>query len=146
MSEPNRRLAGLLLVLMPTVVAGGASLLALIDDPAYRDNELRQDLWRAGHAHAGVLLILALVALRYLDDARLGPRAAWVARHSMPSAAVLMPVAFFTAVTDADATEPNAMILLAPVGGSLLATGTFILGIGLLRRGVSGSSSKSAAS
>jgi hypothetical protein len=64
----------------------------------------------------------------------------------MPSAAVLMPVAFFTAVTDADATEPNAMILLAPVGGSLLATGTFILGIGLLRRGVSGSSSKSAAS
>jgi hypothetical protein len=28
---------------------------------------LRQDLWRAGHAHAGVLLILSLVALRYAD-------------------------------------------------------------------------------
>jgi hypothetical protein len=26
------------------------------------DNPLRQDLWRAGHAHAGVWLILALVA------------------------------------------------------------------------------------
>jgi hypothetical protein len=93
-SEPNRRLAGLLLVLMPTVVAGGASLLALIDDPAYRDNELRQDLWRAGHAHAGVLLILALVALRYLDDAHLGKRAAWIVRHGIPAAAVLMPLAF----------------------------------------------------
>ena len=146
MSDPNRRLAGLLLVLVPTVVAGGASLLALIDDPAYRNNELRQDLWRAGHAHAGVLLILALVALRYLDDALLGSRAAWVARHSIPAAAVLVPLAFFTAVTDADATEPNAMILLAPAGGALLAAGTLILGIGLLRRGGPGSLSKSTAS
>jgi drug/metabolite transporter superfamily protein YnfA len=35
-------------------------------------NPLRQDLWRAGHAHAGVWLILALVALRYVDEARYG--------------------------------------------------------------------------
>jgi hypothetical protein len=133
-SEPNRRLAGILLVLVPTVAVGGASLLAVIDDPAYRDNGLRQDLWRAGHAHAGVLLILALVALRYLDDARLGPRAMWVARHAIPAAALLMPLGFFTSVTDADATHPNAMILLAPIGGLLLATGTLTLGVGLLRR------------
>jgi hypothetical protein len=133
-SEPNRRLAGLLLVLIPTVVAGGYSLLAVIDDPAYRSNELRQDLWRAGHAHAGVLLILALVALRYLDDARLGPRAAWVARHAIPAAAIVMPLAFFTSITDTHATEPNAMILLAPIGGILLAAGTVTLGVGLLRR------------
>ena len=72
MSDHSRRLAGILLVLLPTVIAGGASILAVIDDPAYRDNELRQDLWRAGHAHAGVLLVLALVALRYVDEARLG--------------------------------------------------------------------------
>lgn len=72
MSTASRRLAGLLLVVMPTVVAGGASILAMIDDSAYRSNELRKDLWRAGHAHAGVLLILALVALQYVDDARLG--------------------------------------------------------------------------
>jgi hypothetical protein len=32
------------------------------------------DLWRAGHAHVGVLLVLSLVLLRYVDDARLpGP-------------------------------------------------------------------------
>jgi hypothetical protein len=32
---------------------------------------VRQDLWRASHAHAGVYLILALVILRYVDEARL---------------------------------------------------------------------------
>jgi hypothetical protein len=29
-----------------------------IDAAGYMQNPLRQDLWRAGHAHAGVLLIV----------------------------------------------------------------------------------------
>ena len=133
MSRESRRLAGILLVLLPTVVAGGASILALIDDPGYRANELRQDLWRAGHAHAGVLLVLALVTLRYVDEARLGRRAAWFARHSVPSAAVLLPMAFFLSVSDARATEPNALISLAYVGALLLTAGLLTLGVGLVR-------------
>src|SRR5688500_18927138 len=72
MSFESRRLAGILLVLMPTVIMGGASILRLlISDPAYAENALRQDLWRAGHAHAGVLLILSLIVLRYVDEATL---------------------------------------------------------------------------
>ena len=72
MSPESRRLAGVLLILMPTVVFGGVSLLSLlIGDPRYAQNPLRQDLWRAGHAHAGVLLVLSLVVLRYVDEARL---------------------------------------------------------------------------
>lgn len=134
MAPASRRLAGTLLVLLPTVVLGGVSLLGLIDDAAYRDNELRQDLWRADHAHAGVLLVLALVALRYVDEAGLGPRARWFARHSIPAAAVLLPVAFFLSVTDARATEPNVLINLAYVGAVLLVAGLLTLGVGLLRR------------
>lgn len=57
MTAPSRRVAGILLVIMPPVVLGGASVLTLlVNDPAYADNALRQDLWRAGHAHGGVLL------------------------------------------------------------------------------------------
>jgi len=132
-SSASQRLAGVLLVLLPSVVLGGVSLLALIDDSAYRSNELRQDLWRAGHAHAGVLLVLALIALRYVDEADLSRRARWFARHSIPAAAVLLPAAFFLSVTHADATEPNALINLAYVGGALLTAGLLTLGIGLLR-------------
>lgn len=134
MSTESRRLAGLLLVLLPTVVVGGVSLLRLlIDDPAYRDNALRQDLWRAGHAHAGVLLVLSLVVLRYVDEANLGPRALLVARHGVPLAAILLPAAMFLSVLDPQASEPNVLVNLAYLGALSLAAGLLTLGVGLLR-------------
>jgi predicted DNA repair protein MutK len=124
-----------LLILMPAVVFGGASILSLlIGDPAYAQNELRQDLWRAGHAHAGVLLVLSLVTLRYVDEANLPGWLKSMARHSIPAAAVLLPAAFFLSVLSPEATEPNAMIYLAFVGAAFLAFGVLILGIGLIRR------------
>ncbi len=71
MSRESRRLAGILLVIFPTVIYGGVSLLRLLIDQqsGYIQNPLRENLWRAGHAHAGVLLILSLVVLRYVDEA-----------------------------------------------------------------------------
>lgn len=80
MSDASRRLAGWLLVLLPTAVFGGASLLSMIvgQAPGYLDNQVRQDLWRAGHAHAAVLLVLSLVLLRYVDEATYRqPGAGW---------------------------------------------------------------------
>ena len=134
MSPESRRMAGVLLILMPTVVFGGVSLLALlVGDPRYAHNPLRQDLWRAGHAHAGVLLVLSLVALRYVDEARLSERMKRVAREAIPAAAILLPLAFFLSVASPDATAPNAMIYLAYVGAISLGVGLFVLGVGLIR-------------
>lgn len=136
MSVESRRTAGILMILLPTVLFGGVSILRmLIDDPAYRDNALRQDLWRAGHAHAGVLLILSLLALRYVDEARLGDGAKRFVRHAFPGAALLLPLAFFLSVLTPDATAPNALINLAYVGAILLAAGLLTLGVGLIRVG-----------
>ena len=135
MSDESRRLAGVLLIVLPTAILGGASLLTmLINDPAYQANPLRQDLWRAGHAHAGVLLLLSLITLRYVDEAVLGARARSFARHAIPAAAVLLPVAFFLSVLSPDATEPNALINLAYVGAVSLIAGVLTLGVGLIRR------------
>jgi hypothetical protein len=92
MSRESRRLAGILLIVLPTVMFGGVSILTLlINDPAYMGNPLRQDLWRAGHAHAGVLLVLSLVALRYVDEANLSPGLKGFARSSIPLSAILLP-------------------------------------------------------
>ena len=122
------------MILMPAVVYGGASILSLlVGDPAYAQNELRQDLWRAGHAHAGVLLVLALVTLRYVDEAALPNGLKTLVRHSIPAAAVLLPVAFFLSALSPEATEPNAMIYLAYAGAVSLAVGLLVLGIGLIR-------------
>ena len=135
MTHESRRLAGILLILVPAVAFGGASLLSMIlgGVPGYMDNPLRQDLWRAGHAHAGVLLILALVTLRYVDDTDLSGVAMWLARHGVPLAAILMPAGFFLSVLDASATEASALILLVFAGGLFLVGGVVTLGIGLLR-------------
>ncbi len=132
MSRASRRLAANLLIVFPTAVFGGVSLLTmLIDDGSgYAENELRQDLWRAGHAHAAVLLVLSLVVLRYVDEAALSPGWKSAARHLVPLAAILLPVAFFLSVLDPDATEPNALIYLAYVGTISLGVGLFVLGVG----------------
>jgi hypothetical protein len=135
MSYESRRLAGILLIVLPTVMFGGVSILSLLlGDPTYAKNPLRQDLWRAGHAHAGVWLILALVALRYVDDANLSSTMKWIVRGSIPIAAILVPAAFFLSVLSPDATTPNGLIYLAYVGAVLLALGVLVLGIGLVRR------------
>ena len=134
MSRESRRWAGILLLVLPTVMIGGVSILSLlIGDPAYMENPLRQDLWRAGHAHAGVLLVLSLVALRYVDEARLSERWKGVVRAFLPAAAILMPAAFFLSVLRPAAREPNGFIYLAFMGASLLAIGVVALGVGLLR-------------
>ncbi len=123
------------MILLPTVVFGGASILTLlVGDPEYAQNQLRQDLWRAGHAHASALLVLSLVTLRYVDEANLSGRMKRVARHSIPAAAILLPAAFFLSVLSPDATEPNGLIYLAYAGAVSLATGLFILGTGLILR------------
>ena len=134
MSPQSRLVAGILLVVLPTVEIGGASVLSLlIGDPAYGQNDLRQDLWRAGHAHAGVWLVLSLVALRYVDEAALSEGMKWLVRLAFPAAAILMPLAFFLSVLSPEATEPNALIHLAYVGGVVLAVGLLVLGVGLIR-------------
>ena len=82
MSRESRVLAGILLVVLPTVMYGGLTLLHLLTRnlPGYANNPLRHDLWRAGHAHAGVYLVLSLVMLRYVDEAALSPFWKWLAR------------------------------------------------------------------
>ena len=135
MTTTTRRLAGILLILFPTVALGGGSLLTMIlgDIPGYLDNPVRQDLWRAGHAHAGIMLIISLLLLRYVDETRLTGAAAWLARTGAPIAAILMPAGFFLSVLSPEATEPNLLIGLVPVGGLFLVGALLTMGIALLR-------------
>ena len=135
MSRESRMLAGIILVTIPTVMFGGATLLRHLVErsPGFVDNPLRHDLWRAGHAHAGVYLVLALVMLRYVDEARLSAAWLWVARLGVPVAAILIPAAFFLSVASPDAREPNAILTLAYPGAAALAAAVLALGVGLIR-------------
>jgi drug/metabolite transporter superfamily protein YnfA len=134
MSRESRMLAGILLVVLPTVMFGGLALLSFLTRnlPGYTDNPLRHDLWRAGHAHAGVFLVLSLVMLRYVDEAVLSPFWNWIARTGAPIAAILVPAAFFLSVVSPTATEPNALMNLAYIDALFLTAAVLSLGVDLL--------------
>jgi hypothetical protein len=135
MTRESRMLGGVLLVVLPTVMFGGLSLLSFLtrNSPGYTDNPLRHDLWRAGHAHAGVYLVLSLVLLRYVDEAVLSPFWKWLARTGAPIAAILIPAAFFLSVVSPAAKQPNGLVNLAYIGTAFLATAVLTLGVGLIR-------------
>ena len=135
MSGQSLRSAGVLLLVFPTVVFGGASLLWhwITARTRYYDHPLRRSLWRAGHAHAGVLLILSLLALTLVDQAQLSDGWKQVVRTSFPAAALLLPIAYFLSIVSPDAERPNRLVSLAYLGGIVLTLGMLTLGIGLLR-------------
>jgi hypothetical protein len=135
MSNESLRTAGVLLVVFPTVVFGGSSLLWhwITHRSAYYDHPLRRSLWRAGHAHAGVLLILSLVALTLVDKTELSDPGKQVVRTSFPAAALLLPIAYFISIVRPDAERPNRLVNLAYLGGVSLTVGMLTLGVGLLQ-------------
>ena len=68
-----------------------------------------------------------------VDEANLSESMKWFVRESIPTAAILLPIAFFLSVLKPDATKPNRLIYLAYVGAVILTAGLLVLGIGLLR-------------
>jgi len=131
LSDASRILAGILLLSLVTVESGGLLLLriGLGRQPA---TPIQQSFFRAGHAHAGVYLILGLVAQVLVDATTLTGVAEWVARAFVPIAALLLPGGFFLSVAKPGATAPNRLVALVPAGGVVLAIGLATLGIGLL--------------
>jgi len=65
----------IVLVSLPTVMYGGFSLLQLVTRGKL--TAFQTTYFRAGHAHAGVLLVLSLAALDVLDRTDLGDGAVW---------------------------------------------------------------------
>jgi len=135
MSNESLRAAGLLLTVFPTVVFGGASLLWhwITRSTTYYNDPLRRSLWRAGHAHAGVLLILSLVALNLVDQTDLAEGWKQVVRSAFPAAALLLPIAYFLSIARPGTERPNRLINLAYLGAVVLSVGMLTLGIGLLQ-------------
>ncbi len=134
MDEDSVRTAGILLITVPAIAFGGVILLRMIwrREPGYLDNEVRQNLWRAGHAHAGVLVILALVGLLFLDHADLPTGLENAVRYGLVVPPILMPLGFFLSVASPKSTEPNRLLTLVPIGGTILALAALTLGVGLV--------------
>jgi len=137
-SNVTRLMCGIILITVPTVEYGGAFLLKMLRtrEAGYMDNPIRQNLFRAGHAHAGVFLILSLICQMLVDSIILPDPLAWVVRLGIPSAAIVMPLGFFLSVGSPRSERPTGAIQLVYLGAVILAISVLILGVGLVRAGV----------
>jgi hypothetical protein len=131
LSEASRTLAGILLITIVTIESGGAFMLRIVRgaEPA---TPIQQSFFRAGHAHAGVLVTLGLVCQLFVDSTDLDGGLEWLARSGVPAAAILIPAGFFLSVIRKGAEKPNGFVWLLAAGATLLAAGTLTLGIGLI--------------
>lgn len=131
MSDESRILAGILILSLVTVESGGAYLLAIVRGKAPA-TPFQEKFARAGHAHAGVLLLLGLLCQLLADATTQTGFLDWLSRAGVPIAALLMPGGFFFASMGKDRTEPNGFIAMVVIGAFVLAAGLLSLGIGLL--------------
>src|SRR5438034_6684650 len=94
LSSYSRSTAGILLLTIVAIEYGGWFMLRVVRgrQPV---TEFQQAFFRAGHAHAGVLVILALVGQLLVDATGLFGPLADLARDGIWAAAILMPAGFF---------------------------------------------------
>lgn len=135
LSRKSRRIAGLLLLSIVAVEFGGYYLTQVARGAA-EVTEFQQNFSRAGHAHAGVLVILSLIAVVLTDATGAHGTAGWVARLGIPLAAILMSAGFFLSSMGSGRTEPNGLIVVLWLGAASLTAGVVTLGVLLLRSGL----------
>lgn len=134
MSYITKLLCGIILITIPTIQYGGYFLLQILSGK-HADlglNEFQKAMFRAGHAHAGVLVILSLIAQILADYARLPNVLMWFVRLGFPLSALLISGGFFGGAAGQDITEPTGLIWLLYIGAAILLVATVSLGIGLI--------------
>lgn len=134
LSRETKLVCAIMLLAIPTIMYGGITLLGVVTSGlagaapgGLSLDETQRALWRAGHAHAGVWIILSLLLQIFIDSAKLPKSAMWIARLSAPAAAVTVSAGFFGL-----AFMPGFRWLLY-AGAGLLLVSLIITGVGLLR-------------
>ena len=130
-SAATRTTAAVLILSIVVIETGGLYLLSMHRGQVRR-TPFQMAFARAGHAHAGVLVTLSLVVQLFADATALAAPWSWLARSGIPAAAILMPLGFFAASWQAEATSPSRLVAIVYIGAAFLAAGALALGVGLL--------------
>ncbi|WP_207427539.1 hypothetical protein [Pedobacter sp. SYSU D00535] len=136
MNRDSKRLAGIILLTVPTIAYGGYFLLSVLsgNHDEFALTDFQKAMFRAGHAHAGVLVIFSLVAVLYLEQAIMNSTLRKLTGFSFPASAILISGGFFASASGAQLTKPNQFIIILYLGVVCLVFGVISLGIGLLRK------------
>ncbi len=131
LSNATRIAIGLILVTVPTIQFGGYFLLTQMGKNKVIRTELQRSYYRAGHAHAGVLVLLALIAQLTIEATKLSDSLQFWVRVGFAIAPILISAGFFGGAPR-EGTKPTRLILLIYLGAIVLAASLLALGLGLL--------------
>lgn len=136
MSEHTRKISGWILLTMPTIIYGGYFLLTILSGQQDHLNltDFQKSMFRAGHAHAGVLVLLALIVQLFVDSMSFSEKWKWFVRITIPVSSILVSMGFFASATGEGLTAPNGLIFILYAGMIVLASGLVAAGIGLIMR------------
>ena len=139
MTREARLISGIILITVPTIQYGGYFLLTSLMNKSsgYMENPLRQNFFRAGHAHAGVIVILSLICQVLADSAVLPTPLVWFVRIGVPLSAIFISAGFFFSILPPAATEPSGAVGLIYAGAVILAISVITLAVGLIRTSAS---------
>ena len=134
MSDETRIMVGLAFISLPTIAFGGHFLLSILKRAAGTEGitETQRDYFRAGHAHAGVLVLLGIVGQLFLDESKLDGAIVWALRIGLIAAPLLISGGFFGGAPRTADGSTTPLIRLVPIGAVVLGLSTLGVGVGLL--------------
>lgn len=134
MSDATRWMVALAFISLPTIAFGGYFLLSILRRRAGTEGitPIQRDYFRAGHAHAGVLVLLAIVGQLVLDSSRFGDSAVWALRIGLFASPLLVSAGFFGGAPRTADGPAGPLVKLVPVGAVVLGVSALGVGLGLL--------------
>jgi hypothetical protein len=117
-------------------IAFGGTFLLRVANGRVPANGLQKSFFRAGHAHAGVLVALGLLVAVLTHVAGASPGWSAAGAIAVLVAAVLIPLGFFLSVLGPNPARPGRMIAAVWLGAASLTAGMVISGVAVLAVGV----------
>jgi hypothetical protein len=128
--EPTRLLPVIALLSLVGVEYGGWALLGFLTGRGAL-GAFREQFFRAGHAHAGVLLVLSLVYFLYLDRSGLSTGMQWLAGVLLLAGILAQSGGFFVHLGIGQQGRRSPGIVMTRNGALLIAAALVILAVGL---------------
>lgn len=117
-------------IAIPTVMYGGYALLRLLT----RDQltEFQQTYFRAGHAHAGVLLLMSLLYHHYMEQTTLSPTLKVGGATAVLVGILAQSGGFFLHMIIGNPREPSLGTTVTILGAAILVVAILLLVYGLI--------------
>ena len=127
--EPTRFFAIVSWILLPTVMFGGTSLVRLTLGGQL--TPFREKAFRAGHGHAGVLLVMTLVYYNYLAQTTFSSGLQWFMCAALVIGVLAQSGGFFLHMGVGKENEWSAGTTVTIVGAVVMAAMLLLLAYGL---------------